>query len=63
MIITEWLLKQMAKYFIKITKYIMFISQGNEPVVNTVTDKIIRTESTLSGPQTHCKDRIYLNIQ
>ena len=29
----------MAKYFVKITMYIMFISQGNDPVINTVTHK------------------------
>ena len=53
----------MAKYFITVTIYIVFISKGNDPVVNTATHIIIRTESTLSGPQIHCKDRIYLNIQ
>ena len=46
----------MAKYFIKITMYIMFISESNDPVVNTGTHK-------QGQNQTHCKDRIYLNMQ
>ena len=41
----------------------MFVSQGNDPIILTHCDPQIRTESALSGPQTDCKDKIYLTMQ